>query len=109
MSQAWGWTMLIASGLIDVAWALAMKKADGFRDPTWSLVSLVLLAMFVALLGRALAVLPLGVAYAVWTGVGAAGAVTVGLFFFNEALDAARLCFVAVIVIGIVGLKLTAP
>lgn len=107
MTIAWGWTYLIASGIIDVAWALSMKKADGFRNLPWAAVSLVLLAIFVYLLIRALQVLPVGTAYAVWTGIGAAGSVLAGIAFFGEPLTALRLMFVVIIVGGIIGLKLT--
>ena len=105
MSTGWGWALLVASGLVDVAWALATKKADGFREPAWALLSLVLLVLFVALLTKALQVLPVGTAYAVWTGIGAVGSVTAGILLFGEPTDAVRLLFVAVTVLGIVGLK----
>ncbi|MBN9540084.1 MAG: hypothetical protein J0H77_25365, partial [Alphaproteobacteria bacterium] len=75
MSASWGWIYLVASGVIDVAWALTMKKAQGFANPVWTAASLVLLAAFVYLLTKALQVLPVGTAYAVWTGIGAAGTV----------------------------------
>ena len=107
MSATWGWTFLVASGLIDVAWALAIKKADGFREPLWAVLSLVLLAAFVVLLTKALQVLPVGTAYAVWTGIGAVGSVAAGILLFGEPAGAVRLLFVAVTLAGIVGLKLT--
>lgn len=106
MSTALGWTLLLASGLVDVAWALATKKADGFREPGWALVSLVLLVLFVGLLTKALQVLPVGTAYAVWTGIGAVGSIGAGILLFGEPADAIRLLFVAVTVLGIVGLKI---
>ena len=109
MTQAWGWIFLIASGIVDVAWAAAMKKADRFNDLAWSGVSLVLLAVFVVLLTKALQVLPVGSAYAVWTGIGAAGAVGAGILFFDEPVSPLRLMFVAIIVGGIVGLNLATP
>jgi len=106
VSTALGWTLLLASGLVDVAWALATKKADGFREPGWALVSLVLLVLFVGLLTKALQVLPVGTAYAVWTGIGAVGSIGAGILLFGEPADAIRLLFVAVTVLGIVGLKI---
>jgi len=105
MSTGWAWIALVASGVVDVAWALAMKKADGFRDPFWALVSVVLLIVFVALLIKALEVLPLGTAYAVWTGIGAVGSVTVGILVFGEPATAMRLFWIALVLAGIVGLK----
>ena len=108
MSAGWGWVLHLSSGLIDVAWAFATKRSDGFSHLGWSLASLALLALFIAMLAKALQVLPLGPAYAVWTGVGAVGALTVGVAFLGEALDPVRICFAAVTIIGIAGLKLTA-
>src|SRR3954471_22583950 len=107
MTAAWGWTYLIASGLIDVAWALSVKKADGFANPAWTFVSLALLAIFVFLLTKSLQILPVGTAYAVWTGMGAAGTIRAGILLFNEPVSTTRLLFIAVIVAGIIGLKLS--
>jgi quaternary ammonium compound-resistance protein SugE len=106
MTPTLAWAALIVSGLIDVAWALAMKKADGFAKPLWSAISLALLAIFVFLLTKALQVLPVGTAYAVWTGIGAAGTVIAGIVLFGEPVSALRLLFVALVVIGIAGLKM---
>jgi quaternary ammonium compound-resistance protein SugE len=105
MTPTLAWIALIASGLIDVAWALAMKRADGFSNPQWSAISLGLLAAFVFLLTKALQVLPIGTAYAVWTGIGAAGTVLVGMLLFAEPASPLRLLFIATIVVGVVGLK----
>lgn len=107
MSTTWGWIYLVASGVIDVAWALTMKKAQGFANPAWTAASLVLLAAFVYLLTKALQVLPVGTAYAVWTGIGAAGTVLAGILLFAEPVSANRLMWIAVIVIGIAGLNLS--
>jgi quaternary ammonium compound-resistance protein SugE len=107
MSPTLAWIALIASGLVDVAWALAMKKADGFANPLWSAVSVLLLAVFVYLLTKALQVLPVGTAYAVWTGIGAAGTVVAGMVLFAEPVSALRLACIAMVVAGIAGLKLT--
>jgi quaternary ammonium compound-resistance protein SugE len=108
LTPALAWVALIVSGLVDVAWALAMKKADGFANPLWSAISLALLAVFVYLLTKALQVLPVGTAYAVWTGIGAAGTVIAGIVLFAEPASALRLLFIALVVVGIAGLKMTA-
>jgi quaternary ammonium compound-resistance protein SugE len=108
MTATQGWIYLIVSGFIDVAWALSMKKANGFSNPGWSLVSLVLLAAFVYLLTKALQVLPVGTAYAVWTGIGAAGTVIAGIVLFSEPATLIRLYCIAVVVVGIIGLQMTA-
>lgn len=107
MTPTLAWLYLIASGLIDVAWALSMKKAEGFANPVWSLVSLLLLGVFVFLLTKALHVLPVGTAYAAWTGIGAAGTVIAGMVFFAEPATALRMFCIAVVVIGIAGLHLS--
>lgn len=107
MSNATAWLLLVLSGIVDVAWAIATKNADGFRNLWWAAVSLVLLAIFVALLTRALAVLPLGVAYAVWVGIGALGSLAAGIVFFGEPVSAVRLAFAALIITGVAGLKAT--
>ncbi len=100
------WVALAAAGLLDVAWAVAMKQAKGYTKLGWSLVSLVLLGAFVWLLGKALQVLPLGLAYAVWTGVGAAGTVAMGFLLFGESLGVVRVGGIGLILAGIVVLKL---
>jgi quaternary ammonium compound-resistance protein SugE len=107
MTPTLAWIALVTSGLLDVAWALAMKKADGFANPPWSGISLMLLAVFVYLLTKALQVLPVGTAYAVWTGIGAAGTVVAGMVLFSEPASALRPFFITVVVIGIAGLKMT--
>ncbi|KRD32057.1 hypothetical protein ASE35_13965 [Lysobacter sp. Root916] len=102
MKPATAWLLLIAAGLIDVAWAASMKLSQGYTRPGWTVVSLMALAAFVYLLGRALTALPVGSAYAVWTGIGAAGTVLLGAAVFGESLNPLRLGGVALIVAGIV-------
>jgi quaternary ammonium compound-resistance protein SugE len=102
------WTALVAAGGLDMLWAVSMKYAEGYTKLGWSLVSLVLLAAFVFLLGRSLQVLPVGTAYAVWTGVGAVGTVLMGVMLFGESLDPMRILCIAFVVLGIIGLKLSA-
>jgi quaternary ammonium compound-resistance protein SugE len=105
MKPTTAWTLLIIAGGIDVAWATTMKLSEGYTRPGWTLLSLVSLAAFVFLLGRALTALPVGSAYAVWTGIGAAGTVLVGAMLFSEALTPMRLAGVALIVVGIMVLR----
>ena len=101
MSPSVAWIALVTAGLLDVGWAIAMKYADGYTRLGWSLVSLVLLAAFVVLLGRALQVLEVGIAYTVWTGIGAAGTLIMGVLLFGEAMSAMKLAGIA----GIAALK----
>lgn len=107
ISTGAAWACLLLSGLADVAWAISLKKADGFTHLGWSAVSIVLLVVFVLLLGKALDVLPLGVAYAVWTGVGAAGSVIVGWTLFHEPMSALRVAMLGLVVGGVAGLRLS--
>jgi len=107
MSAGIAWVLLVVSGLLDVAWALSMKQAQGYTRLGWSVVSLVLLGLFVYLLGLALRVLPVGTAYAVWTGIGAVGAVALGILLFDEPVTAVRIGSIALVVTGIIGLKLS--
>jgi quaternary ammonium compound-resistance protein SugE len=106
LSQGIAWLALVAAGLLDVGWAISMKYADGYTRLGWSLISLALLAAFVFLLGRALQALPVGTAYAVWTGIGAVGTVLMGVILFGETLNPVRLGGIALVLIGIVALKL---
>lgn len=99
--------MLVASGLLDVAWAYSVKRAEGFGNVGWGLASFVLLGAFIALLMRALTALPLGTAYIVWTGIGAAGSVLVGILLLGEAATPLRLVLVGIVLLGVVGLRLT--
>lgn len=105
MSQGIAWTLLVLAGLLDVAWAISMKLAEGYARPGWTIVSVALLASFVFLLGRVLEVLPVGTAYAVWTGIGAAGTVIAGTWLFGEEIGALKLCGIFLVVAGIVALK----
>lgn len=98
--------MLVAAGLADVAWAITMKLSQGYTRPLWSVASLLSLALFVWLLGRALIVLPVSGAYAAWTGIGAAGTVLAGRVLFAEALTPAKLGGIALVVAGVVLLSL---
>jgi quaternary ammonium compound-resistance protein SugE len=106
MSHPLAWLALIAAGLLDVGWAIAMKYAEGYTRLGWSLVSLVLLAVFVLLLGRALQVLEVGIAYAAWTGIGAAGTVLMGVLLFGETLSPMKFAGIALVLAGIAALKL---
>jgi quaternary ammonium compound-resistance protein SugE len=100
------WIILIAAGLLEIGWAVGLKYTEGFTRFWPSVGTLGAMAASVALLGWAMRSLPLGTAYAVWTGIGAVGTVALGVAFFDEPASIARLACVALIVAGIVGLKL---
>ena len=102
------WVMLGVAGIFEVVWATFMKLSEGFTKLGWTLLTFAGMAIRFALLARATKTLPLGTAYAVWTGIGALGSVIVGIVFFKESVTAARIFFAALLLAGIVGLKLTA-
>ena len=106
MSASLAWTLLVLSGIADVVWAVTTKFSVGYSRLAWTAASVVALVIFLGLLTQALKVLPLGTAYAVWTGIGAVGSVAAGLLLFGEALGAARLAAILVILGGVVALKL---
>ena len=106
MTSTVAWIAHGAAGVLDVLWAVSMKYAVGYSKPGWTIVSLLLLAAFVFLLGRSLQVLPVGTAYAVCTGVGAVGTVIMGIVLFGESLDPVRMGCIGLVVVGIIGLKL---
>lgn len=108
MSHNVAWIALMTAGLLDVAWAVSMKYAEGYARPGWTLLSLVFLGLFVFLLGRTLQVLPVGVAYSVWTGIGAVGSVAMGVLLFGESLSVLQIGGVVLVLGGIVLLKLAA-
>ncbi len=100
------WILLFIAGLFEVGWATAMKYSEGFTRPIPTVLMLGLMAISIWLLGLASRTLPIGTAYAVWTGVGAVGAVIVGIVFMHESTNPLRLACVALIVAGIAGLRL---
>lgn len=94
-------------GIFEVVWATCMKYSEGFTKLSWSLLTFAGMAVSFFLLARATKTLPLGTAYAVWTGIGALGSVIVGIILFKEPVTAGRLIFAALLLIGIIGLKIT--
>lgn len=103
------WWVLVLAGLFEVAWAIGLKYTDGFSRLVPSALTLAAMAASVGLLGIAMKTLPVGTAYAVWVGVGAVGTALLGIALFGEAANAGRLISLALIVAGIVGLKLSSP
>ena len=99
------WLILIVAGLFEVVWAVALKKSDGFRNVWADAVFLVGMVSSMWLLSLSLRTIPLGTAYAVWTGVGAVGGFVAGIDLFGESASALRIASAALIVAGIVGLK----
>ena len=104
-----GWLYLLVAGMLEVGWAVGLKSTDGFTRLVPSLATAAAMVASLVLLSLALRTLPLGTAYAVWTGIGTVGAVAFGVLFAGESADPIRLTAVALIVAGIVALKLAGP
>jgi quaternary ammonium compound-resistance protein SugE len=103
------WLALLAAGLVEIAGALGLKYSDGFTKPLPALATVAAVALSFALLTVSLKAVPLGTAYAVWTGIGAVGTAILGIVMFGESADLARIICIALIVIGMIGLKFAAP
>jgi quaternary ammonium compound-resistance protein SugE len=100
------WFYLFVAGLFEVIWAIGLKYTDGFSRLVPSLLTVAAMALSLALLSLALKTLPVGTAYAVWTGIGAVGTAALGIYLFGEPATMARISSIALIIAGIVGLKL---
>ncbi|WP_029010996.1 quaternary ammonium compound efflux SMR transporter SugE [Azospirillum halopraeferens] len=105
--MAWIWLLL--AGLLEIVWAIGLKYTHGFTRLVPSVVTAAAMAGSVVMLGLALRDLPVGTAYAVWTGIGAVGTVILGIALFGEPAGAARLACIGLIVAGIIGLKVVSP
>ncbi|HEV2611851.1 MAG TPA: quaternary ammonium compound efflux SMR transporter SugE [Noviherbaspirillum sp.] len=103
------WIILFIAGLFEIGWAVGLKYTEGFTRLWPSVGTALSMILSVGLLGLAMKTLPIGTAYAVWTGIGAIGTVTLGIFLFGDSASTARLLCVGLILAGIVGLKLVEP
>ncbi|WP_420971111.1 quaternary ammonium compound efflux SMR transporter SugE [Bradyrhizobium sp. B120] len=102
------WAILFTAGLLEIGWAIGLKYTEGFSRLVPSVLTLAAMAGSIILLGIALKTLPIGTAYAVWTGIGAVGTAALGIILLGEPATAMRLASIGLIVSGIVGLKLVA-
>jgi len=102
------WVYLFFAGVFEVVWATSLKLSQGFAKPLFAAATVAFMIVSFCLLAQAMKVLPLGTSYAIWTGIGALGAMIVGIVFFKEPLTAPRMLFALLLLIGIVGLKCTA-
>ncbi len=103
------WVLLGLAGVAEIGWVLGLKYSEGFTRFWWSNFTVVSLVLSMVLLGWAVRTLPIGTAYAVWTGIGAVGAAIAGLILFNESANLVRLACIGLIVAGVAGLKLSTP
>lgn len=102
------WIYLILAGLLEVFWSTCLKFSNGFSEIKFTVLTLAGMVLSFVFLSQATKVLPLGTSYAIWTGIGALGAVIVGIVLFKEPFTVRRIFFVAMLLVGIVGLKFTA-
>jgi quaternary ammonium compound-resistance protein SugE len=103
------WLFLFVAGMLEIVWAVGLKRAEGFTRLGPAIITVSAMVLSLALLGVAMRTLPLGTAYAVWTGIGTIGTVIVGILFFGEAASPVRLLCAFLIVAGVAGLKLVTP
>ncbi|MDC0723807.1 quaternary ammonium compound efflux SMR transporter SugE [Phytobacter diazotrophicus] len=103
------WIILFIAGLLEVVWAIGLKYTHGFTRLVPSVITVTAMIVSVVMLSWAMKSLPTGTAYAVWTGIGAVGAAITGIVLFGESANPARLLSLALIVAGIIGLKLSTP
>lgn len=103
------WMILAIAGLFETGWAIGLKYTDGFTKPWPTLWTVLSMIISLWLLGFAMKSLPVGTAYAVWVGIGAVGTVILGIMLLDEPANPARLISVALIIAGIIGLKLASP
>ena len=101
------WWLLLLAGLLEVGWAIGLKYTDGFTKPLPSVLTGAAIVGSMILLSLAARAIPIGTAYAVWTGIGVAGAATLGIVLLGEAATPGRLFFLAMLLVAVIGLKLT--
>lgn len=102
------WFLLFLAGLFECGWAIGLKYTDGFTRPMPTILTVISMVASIILLGLAVKTLPIGTAYAVWTGIGTVGTVLLGIWLLGDAATVSRLICIALIVTGIAGLKMTA-
>ncbi len=103
------WLQLLIAGLFEIGWAVGLKYTEGFTRPGPSIFTIAAMILSFLFLSAAIRTLPVGTAYAVWTGIGAVGTALLGIVLFGESREVVRLLSIGLIVAGIAGLKLTAP
>ena len=99
------WVYLLIAGVFEVVWAVGMKYTENFTRMMPSVITIIGMVLSVYFLNKAMNILPVGTAYAIWTGIGAIGTVVAGIILFNEPRDWIRMFFLAMILVGIIGLK----
>jgi quaternary ammonium compound-resistance protein SugE len=103
------WFVLFIAGLLEIIWAVGLKYTEGFSRLWPSLVTIAAMVASIVLLAQAMKTLPIGTAYAVWTGIGAAGTAILGVALFGESRDVIRMVCIMLIILGVIGLKFASP
>jgi quaternary ammonium compound-resistance protein SugE len=103
------WMMLIIAGLCEVGWAVGLKYTEGFSKTIPTILTITAMIVSMVLLGRAVQKLPIGTAYGIWVGIGALGSAVLGILLFKEPATGSRLFFLTLLMVSIVGLKMTSP
>jgi quaternary ammonium compound-resistance protein SugE len=103
------WVYLVLAGICEIVWAIGLKYSNGFTRFWPSVWTIAIMLLSFVLLSQAMRTLPLGTAYAMWTGIGAVGTAIYGMIYFNESRDWPRLICIALVIVGIVGLKFLSP
>jgi quaternary ammonium compound-resistance protein SugE len=106
-NHAVAWLILLAAGILEIVWSVSMKASEGFSRVHYTVLTIATAWLSFWLLGLSLKTLPVGTAYAVWTGIGAVGAAILGMLLFKEPATAARIGCIGLILLGIVGLRVT--
>ena len=106
MSQTTAWLILIAAGFCEIGFTTSMKLSQNFSDIKWVVAFALFMTCSIYLLNKSIQIIPLGTAYAVWTGIGALGTVLVGIYLFKEPITIMRMTFLLLIIVSLVGLKL---
>ena len=101
------WIFLCIAGILEIFWAISLKYTEGFSNISWSVVTIIGMTASFYFLAQALETIPVGTAYAVWTGIGAAGTAILGIMLFSESAALERIACIGLIVAGIIGLKFT--
>lgn len=106
MTPRFAWLLLIVAGLFEAGWAIGLEYSQGLTKAKPTIATAVALIISMVLLAKAVEQLPIGTAYAVWTGIGATTTALLGIYLFNEAVTVARIFFICVIITGIAGLQI---
>jgi quaternary ammonium compound-resistance protein SugE len=107
MSTNWSWILVLIAGLLEICWAVGLRYTEGFTKLVPSIFTLATLAGSMYFMGKASQTLPIGTAYGIWVGIGALGAAALGILLFNEAATPMRLFFLSLLLVSLIGLKVT--